>query len=76
MITADETGSLSLSGIESVGLLSILMLLSTALVEVGNARYRSEASLLAAGLIAATMEATAGPRGNARKWAKTKPPSR
>jgi len=36
----------------SVGLLSILMLLSTALVEVGNARYRSEASLLAAGLIA------------------------
>lgn len=36
----------------SVGLLSILMLFSTALVEVGNARYRSEASLLAAGLIA------------------------
>lgn len=36
----------------SVGLLSILMLLSTALVEVGNARYRSEASLLAADLIA------------------------
>ena len=34
------------------------------------------ALLLAAGLIAATMEATAGPRGNARKWAKTKPPSR
>jgi type IV pilus assembly protein PilV len=36
----------------SVGLLSLLMLLSTALVEVGNARYRSEASLLAADLIA------------------------
>ena len=36
----------------SVGLLSILMLLSTALVEVGNARYRSEASLLASDLIA------------------------
>ena len=34
------------------GLLSILMLLSTALVEVGNARYRSEASLLASDLIA------------------------
>lgn len=36
----------------SVGLLSILMLLSTTLVEVGNARYRSEASLLATDLIA------------------------
>lgn len=36
----------------SVGLLSILMLLSTSLAEVGNARYRSEASLLAADLIA------------------------
>ena len=34
------------------------------------------ALLLAAGLIAATMEATAGPRLNAGKSAKTEPPSR
>jgi type IV pilus assembly protein PilV len=36
----------------SVGVLSLLMLLSTTLVETGNARYRSEASLLASDLIA------------------------
>lgn len=36
----------------SVGLISILMLLTTTLTEVGNARYRSEASLLASSLIA------------------------
>jgi type IV pilus assembly protein PilV len=50
-------GSVLLEGllaifIFSVGLLSILMLLSTALIEVGNARYRSEASLLATTLLA------------------------
>lgn len=52
-----QNGSVLLEGllailIFSVGLLSILMLLSTALSEVGNARYRTEASLLAADLIA------------------------
>ena len=36
----------------SIGMLSLLMLLSAALVETGNARYRSEASLLASDLIA------------------------
>ena len=36
----------------SVGLISILKLLTTTLTEVGNARYRSEASLLASSLIA------------------------
>jgi type IV pilus assembly protein PilV len=36
----------------SVGVLSLLMLLSATLVETGNARYRSEASLLASDLIA------------------------
>ena len=36
----------------SVGLLAILMLLSVSLLEVGNARYRSQASLLASGVIA------------------------
>jgi type IV pilus assembly protein PilV len=36
----------------SVGMLSLLMLLSTTLVETGNARYRSEASLLAWDLVA------------------------
>ena len=36
----------------SVGMLSLLMLLSASLVETGNARYRSEASLLASDLIA------------------------
>lgn len=36
----------------SVGLMSLLMLLSASLVETGNARYRSEASLLASDLIA------------------------
>ena len=36
----------------SVGMLSLLMLLSATLVETGNARYRSEASLLASDLIA------------------------
>ena len=35
----------------SIGMLSLLMLLSAALVETGNARYRSEASLLASDLI-------------------------
>ena len=36
----------------SVGMLSLLMLLSASLVETGNARYRSEASLLASDLLA------------------------
>lgn len=36
----------------SVGVLSLLMLLSATLVETGNARYRSEASILASDLIA------------------------
>lgn len=36
----------------SVGLMSLLMLLSASLVETGNARYRSEASMLASDLIA------------------------
>ncbi len=36
----------------SVGLMSLLMLLSAGLIETGNARYRSEASLLASDLIA------------------------
>ena len=36
----------------SVGMLSLLMLLSASLVETGNARYRSEASLLASDLVA------------------------
>ena len=36
----------------SVGMLSLLMLLSSSLVETGNARYRSEASLLASDLVA------------------------
>ena len=35
----------------SIGMLSILMLLSTGLVETGNARYRTEASLLASDLV-------------------------
>ena len=35
----------------SVGMLSLLMLLSASLIETGNARYRSEASLLAADLV-------------------------
>lgn len=35
----------------SFGMLSLLMLLSATLVETGNARYRSEASLLASDLI-------------------------
>lgn len=35
----------------SVGMLSLLILLSATLVETGNARYRSEASLLASDLI-------------------------
>jgi type IV pilus assembly protein PilV len=52
-----QQGSALLEGllailIFTVGLLSILMLLSSSLLEVGNARYRSEASLLAASLIA------------------------
>lgn len=36
----------------SVGMMSLLMLLSASLIETGNARYRSEASLLASDLIA------------------------
>lgn len=36
----------------SVGLISILMLLTSSLKEVGNAKYRSEASLLASSVIA------------------------
>lgn len=36
----------------SVGLLSLMMLLSTSFIETGNARYRSEASMLASDLIA------------------------
>lgn len=36
----------------SVGLISILILLTSSLKEVGNARYRSEASLLASSVIA------------------------
>ena len=36
----------------SIGMLSLLMLLSASLVETGNARYRSEASLLASDLVA------------------------
>lgn len=35
----------------SVGLIGLLMLLSAALVESGNARYRSEASFLASDLV-------------------------
>ena len=54
--TAQSGGSL-LEGllailIFSVGMLSLLMLLSASLVETGNARYRSEASLLASDLVA------------------------
>lgn len=36
----------------SAGLISVLMLLSVSLAEVGNARYRSEASLLTTELVA------------------------
>jgi type IV pilus assembly protein PilV len=36
----------------SIGMLSLLMLLSASLIETGNAGYRSEASLLASDLIA------------------------
>jgi type IV pilus assembly protein PilV len=36
----------------SIGLLSLLMLLSASLIETGNARYRSEASMLASDLVA------------------------
>ena len=46
----------------SVGLIGLLMLLSTSLVESGNARYRSEASLLASDLVARMW---AGDRGAA-----------
>ena len=35
----------------SIGLIGLLMLLAAALVESGNARYRSEASLLASDLV-------------------------
>lgn len=54
---AAQSGSSLLEGllailIFSVGMLSLLMLLSASLVETGNARYRSEASLLASDLIA------------------------
>ena len=36
----------------SIGMLALLMLLSTSLIESSNAQYRSDASLLASGLIA------------------------
>jgi type IV pilus assembly protein PilV len=36
----------------SIGIIGLLMLLSAALVESGNARYRSEASLLVSDLVA------------------------
>lgn len=54
---ANQNGSSLLEGllaiaVFSIGLLSLLMLLSASLVETGNARYRSEASMLAADLIA------------------------
>ena len=53
-----DRGSALLEGllailIFSVGLLAILMLLAASLVEVGNARYRAQASLLASNVIAA-----------------------
>ena len=53
---AAQSGSSFLEGllailIFSVGMLSLLMLLSASLVETGNARYRSEASLLASDLV-------------------------
>jgi type IV pilus assembly protein PilV len=56
IVRARQSGGSLLEGllaivIFSVGLLSLLMLLSTSLVETGNARYRSEASSLAADLI-------------------------
>ncbi len=56
IMRARQSGGSLLEGllaivIFSVGLLSLLMLLSTSLVETGNARYRSEASLLASDLI-------------------------
>jgi type IV pilus assembly protein PilV len=54
---AGQSGGSLLEGllamlIFSVGMLSLLMLLSASLVETGNARYRSEASLLASDLVA------------------------
>ena len=54
--TAQGGGSL-LEGLLAIlifsgGVLSLLMLLSATLVETGNARYRSEASMLASDLIA------------------------
>ena len=54
---ASQSGGSLLEGllailIFSVGMLSLLMLLSATLIETGNARYRSEASLLASDLIA------------------------
>ena len=53
---AAQSGSSLLEGllailIFSIGMLSLLMLLSASLVETGNARYRSEASLLASDLV-------------------------
>ncbi len=55
--SAGQSGGSLLEGllailIFSVGMLSLLMLLSASLVETGNARYRSEASLLASDLVA------------------------
>lgn len=54
---ATQSGGSLLEGllailIFSAGMLSLLMLLSASLVETGNARYRSEASLLASDLVA------------------------
>ena len=56
-VPAAQSGGSLLEGllailIFSVGMLSLLMLLSASLVETGNARYRSEASLLASDLVA------------------------
>ena len=53
----NQNGSSLLEGLLAIvlfstGVMSLLMLLSATLVETGNARYRSEASLLASDLIA------------------------
>jgi type IV pilus assembly protein PilV len=54
---ANQNGSSLLEGLLAIvlfsaGVMSLLMLLSATLIETGNARYRSEASLLASDLIA------------------------
>ena len=56
-LSANQNGGSLLEGLLaivlfSVGLMSLLMLLSVSLIETGNARYRSEAILLASDLIA------------------------